>query len=414
MKFIFILLFTISFHLVSSQADIEHWMTDQLGTIAWKKTYEGVLADYHPVTIVLASDKKEIAGYIMHRGDQQKHRLFGQWDNAGLCQLQERDDNDRLTGYITGIIKDDHLSLKWISVSQDKVFDIQAATEGLIKVSSSKPITEWIHLSSEPKMSISVQKPGNGIVVGFANIEGSYVRFDGICLDGSCSFWKTSFKDTQGKEYNLQMRLKTAATYKASLNDVAYSASILHTSPLEIRHIDKTAGFVDFSFPVLQCKAYQEWIETCWNKETGKLDGNEDWHWSDRLVLRSSGWIEIVDETDDYITGLFTNVSNESSRREAFLVFKKDEEMIPLDGLLNSSEDIIKGSASAFSSIDDIRDEQFYSWIEDAGYSILLPTEQGVVMATKFNAVFGDDLRLLSIPESKKLIKRKYWRYFGW
>jgi hypothetical protein len=100
-------------------------MHSQLGKISWEGTYEGVLADYHPVSIVLASDGKQVAGYLIHKGDNRSHRLYGDW-NKDQIQLQERDEYDRLTGYLKGTITNDQVNMEWMSADQSRIFSIIA------------------------------------------------------------------------------------------------------------------------------------------------------------------------------------------------------------------------------------------------------------------------------------------------
>jgi hypothetical protein len=35
-------------------------------------------------------------------------------------------------------------------------------------------------------------------------------------------------------------------------------------------------------------------------------------------------------------------------------------------------------------------------------------------MVTAFDMVYGDEVRMIPVEEGKAMIKRKYWRYFGW
>ncbi len=414
MKFIYTLLLSFFAHAVFAQVNSDDWMTEHLGNITWQKTYTGFLADYHPVTIVLASDKREIAGYLMHHGDSQQHRLLGEWNDSRLFQLQERNDDDRLTGYLTGKIKDDQLDLKWISVNQDRIFEIRATTEQLIKINSKSPAAEWIAIATNPTMSISVQKIYNGLVTGFVIADESYIRFDGTCLDGTCSIWQASYLDPNGDKHKLQMHQKTSTTYKATLDNVSFGANILYTQPLQIRQVDHSTGFIDFTFPKLNSQLYGDWVDAFWHTDSTKLTEAGSLGVAPRLTYRSSGWIEIVDETSSYVSGMVTFINPNGGHREAFLLLKKEGELINPSDLLNTPEDFSKGASLALASMDAEHDETFYSWVENTGYTVLIPTGKGIVMATEFNTIYGDALRLLSVSESKTLIRKKYWKYFGW
>lgn len=414
MKLLPIFIFFLLSHSIFAQVDIDGWITDQLSEVLWQRNYEGMLADYHPVSIVLASDKKEIAGYLVHKGDLQKHRLIGEWNDSRLFQLQERDENGRLTGYLTGKIKDDQLDLKWISINQDRIFEIKATTDQIVKLNSKTPAAEWIVISSDPQTTISVQKMGNGQVAGLALVNEHYVRFEGACMDGVCSVWKTSFNDRDGHEMNLQMHQKAPMAYKANLNNTSYNATVLFSYPLEIRHVDQSAGFIDFTFPKLEDNTYNEWIDAFWNTDSERLLEAGSLDLPPRLDYRSSGWIEIIGQSDSYVSGLVTFINPLGTHRESFLLLKKEGELINPMSLLNAPEDFSKGAEIAMAAIYGEHDKMMYAWLKGVGYEVLAPTAKGLIMVTEFNTIYGDELQMLSIPESKSLIKKKYWKYFDW
>lgn len=127
-----------------------------------------------------------------------------------------------------------------------------------------------------------------------------------------------------------------------------------------------------------------------------------------------SGWIEIVDEGDSYVSGMITYTNPDVSHRESFLWLKKEDVFVPQQELMNTPQDLATASAAAISTDPFIEDEQYNMWLENVGYTLVIPTVSGVAMTTEFNMIYGDDLRLLSVEESKAIIKRKYWKYFGW
>src|SRR5687768_15755228 len=192
------------------QAPNDAWITSQLGAIIWQQTFEGVLADYHPVTLMLASDKYHVAGYLIHKGDNRIHRLWGDWNKKDHVHLQERDEFDRLTGFLKGTITGDQVHLEWMSADQNRMFNIVAYPANLVKIRNFKPVAEWIEVDAEEDFVISVQKMDFGIVSGLAKRNGLYTRFEGYCLDGSCSIWNTVFQNPTGAPTRVQMRQRDA------------------------------------------------------------------------------------------------------------------------------------------------------------------------------------------------------------
>jgi hypothetical protein len=417
-KFIFIIPLLLACRLLNGQAVADAWMNAQLEEITWQESFKGVLADYHPIILELATDQHQVAGYLIHDGDQRRHKLIGDWSKAGHFQLQERDEYDRLTGYLTGSITNDQVQMKWMSADQSRLFDVKAFPERLIKIKNFKPTAEWIVLAGPPAFSLSVQKMDYGIVSGIASFGGHYSRFDGQCLDGTCSIWKTMVQGPDGELIEVQMRQKDQVSYKATIDGIEYKAALQFVTPLAVKQYDNSTGFLDFVYPLFESKKYEQWlglrIDSLWNDGIRQLGANHSPEDIQRLAYRSSGWVEIVDEGESYVSGMITFINPDVVHREAFLWLRKEDEFISQQELTNTPDDLSKASGLALASTAMHGDDDFQAWLTEVGYSLLVPTVAGVAMATEFNMIYGDELSLLSPGDSKLMIKRKYWKYFGW
>ncbi len=418
MKFLIIIPLFIISHELAAQAKGDAWLNDHLEMIKWERTYKGVLADYHPITLVLASDHHQVAGYLIHLGDQRKHKLLGDWSATDRFQLQERDEYGRLTGYLNGSITNDEVEMEWMSADQSRLFSVKAFPDQLIKIKNFKPVAEWIEIEGTPKVTLSVQKMDYGIVSGLANRDGYYSRFEGYCLDGTCSIWNTVLQNPEGAPIRVQMRQKDHSTYKASLNGKDYVATIISMTPLTLKQFDNSMGFLDFVYPQFESSSFKSWmslwIDKMWTEGVDYLTAANQQEYPGRLVHRSSGWIEIIDEGETYVSGLVTFINPGATRREPFVWLKREDEFVAQDELINTPADIKKASTIALGSISNPEDKEYHAWLEKAGYTFLVPASPGLVAMTEFNMIYGDDLNLISIEESKTLIKRKYWKYFGW
>ncbi len=415
----FTLLIILSFcHGIYSQAPTDAWICSQLGPVTWHQTYEGVLADYHPVTITLASDNKHIAGYLTHKGDNRTHRLMGDWSKKDLFQLQERDEYDRLTGYLRGSITGDQVHMEWMSADQSRMFNIVAYPTNLIKVKNFKPVAEWILVDADQDIMVSVQKMDFGIVSGIAFREGQYSRFEGYCLDGMCSIWNTVLQNPDGPPIRIQMRQRDGLSYKAIIDGREYPATISSSIPLAVRQYDNSMGFLDFVYPQFESKTYDQWlgrwIDKVWTDGINHLTANNHPGTSGRLVHRSSGWIEIFEADENYISGMITYINPGSTRRESFIWLKKEDLFLSAADLLNAPGDMekISGLMLELSGQDD--DQEYMNWLRGAGYAYLVPSKKGIVLLTEFNMIYGDDIRSLPVDRSKAFIKKKYWKFFGW
>ena len=395
---------------------MDPWIQSQLTGLSWATTYKGVLADFHPVTISLVSDNYHIAGYLIHDGDGKKHRLLGEASKNGQVQLQERDQNDRLTGYLTGTITKDQLLMDWISPEKNRMFQVRATPESLIKIKTFKPVSEWIQVSSAPSISMAVQKMDHGIVSGIANRDGHYTRFEGYCLDGSCSLWNTIIQNPTGAPIKVQMRQRDTQTYKATIDGVDYTGTIYSSLPLVVKRYDNSLGFLDFVYPQLGSEVFENWvkhfIDPMWEKGTAMLGGKSDAN--GRLVYRSSGWIEILEDNPQFTSGIVTFINPGDTKRTPFLWLKKEEIIMATQELYNVPEDATQASSLAVKSTAREDEEGYQAWLSKAGYPFMLPTSNGVAMATEFNMIYGDDICLLPETSGKAMIKRKYWKYFGW
>jgi len=404
---------------LTAQETADAWMKAQLGSITWQESYQGVLADYHPITIILASDKEQIAGYLMHEGDHIQHRLIGDWSASGDVQLQERDAYDRLTGYLTGAVNPDQVIMKWISADQNRVFDVKAFPSHLIKIKNFKPADEWIEVAGPPTLTLAVQKMDYGIVSGMANYNGIYARFEGNCLDGTCSIWSTVIPDENGNPLRIQMRQRDQAVYKVMLNDKEYKGDIRFGRPLALRTFDNSSGFLDFVYPRFESKTFDAWlgqkVDSIWQKEIRELNqAAADPDHPGRLTYRSSGWIEVLSEGPTYVSGMITFIHPDQVHRETFVWLKKEDDFIAQSELLNSPAEVQRVSASALASTSASGDEAYDTWLKQVGFTMVVPTPAGALLSTPFDVVFGDEMMLRPLEESKAMIKKKYWKYFGW
>lgn len=412
------LVFLFGLSLLKAQVRDDAWISSHLNKIVWEKSYKGVLADYHPVTISLASDHNQICGYLIHQGDQRKHRLIGDWSRTDRFLLQEHDEYDRLTGYLTGSITNDQVQMEWMSADQSRLFSVKAFPESLIRIKNFKPVAETIQIMGATPIYLSVQKMDYGIVSGLTRMGRHLSRFEGYCLDGTCSIWNTVIQNPDGAPIRVQMRQRDATSYRATLNGTEYQGHIVSVTPLVVRQFDNSVGFLDFVYPKFTSTSFDSWLaqrlDQVWNEGTRYLNSINHPEQSGRLVHRSSGWIEILEEGESYVSGMFTFIHPGMTRREIFVWLRKEDAFLPQSELLNTTADLDKGAAQALASATSLTDEEYSGWLREAGYDYLLPTASGIVMSTEFNMVYGDDMRLLTPAEGKALIKKKYWRYFGW
>ena len=193
---------------------------------------------------------------------------------------------------------------------------------------------------------------------------------------------------------------------------------ISHTTPLTAKLYDNSTGFLDMIYPAFQSKVFNSWlaarIDSLWNQGIEDLKNGIAQETPDRLVYRASGWIEILDENEQFVSGMLTYIHPQQVERESFLWLKKEDEFIPQEEFLNLPNDLEKVSAKAVASAETGEEPQYEAWLQESGYQFVVPMQSGVAMITEFSMIYGDEYHLLTGEESKSLIKKKFWKYFNW
>ena len=412
----FLLILLMSGH-AAGQSDTA-WIRGQLDRITWQKTYSGVLAEYHKVIIVLATDGHLVAGTLVHEGDSEVHRLIGDWNANKQMQLQERDINDRLTGYLRGDVSEDHLSMEWISADQKRAFRVNALPGDLIRIGGFKAVSEWIEVSTQPAMAISVQKMDFGMISGLLIRQGVVTRFEGRCQDGQCSIWNATLPGDDSRPTKLSMRQRSATAYTVGFNGGEYAGVITFTAPLKVNTFSNRAGFMDLVWPDLPGKTYAAWVEqlktSFWPEEMKRLQAIEREDTGTRLAHRTSGWIEILEANEDMVSGLMTVTQPGSTRREAFVWLRREDELMTDEAWLNTPANGKDISLLALNNGHAETDASYMEWLRETGYAHTLPVRYGLLATTDFHIVYGDDLNALPASAVRPYVKKKYWRYFHW
>lgn len=384
-----------------------------LGKITWSKQYNGVIAEYHPIAISLSSDQKWIVGTIQKPGEKKLYHLTGEWRQGDKVLLQERDEFDRLTGYVKGTLADDHADLEWISADQSRIFSIHVLTNRLIKVGGFKPLMEWIECSDGSYLS--VQKMDYGWISGLHIDKGIISRMDGNCQDGQCSIWSGNAYNDQGSPVKLSCQQRSSTTYRILKDGKELTGTILFTTPLALREFSTSNGFMDLVYPQLDTTNFTGWlkeiIDPVWQKEEKRLLDFYSDRVEDRLTYRTSAWIEVTEENEQWVSGLLTIQLPDSIFRKTFLWLKKEKELSTEQEWLMGP---IQKSAIHDAALQEavLQEDEYGNWIRDNGYTHVVPAKSGMIAITDFHSVYGDNFQLVNGIKAKDAIKKKYVKYF--
>lgn len=381
--------------------------------ILWSKDYTGVIAEYHPVSISLSSDKKWITGTIQKTGDPVKYYLSGEWKQGAKVLLQERDEFDRLTGYVKGTLADDHADLEWISADRSRIFSIHVYTNRLIKIGGFKPVMEWIECSDGSFLSI--QKMDFGWISGLLIQNEQVQRLDGNCQDGQCSIWSGSVYHERTKPTKLSCQQRTATTYRIVKDGKEVTGTIAGRTPLAVKAFSNANGFMDLVYPLLDTTRFTPWlmemVGPSWNLEEKELKSLKSDHVEDRLAFRTSAWVEIAEDNDQWSSGILTMQMPDTVFRKSFIWSKKDKEVITESDWLMGPLQRDELQQTVMSQANPEEDD-FGNWVRDVGYTYLLPVRYGLLTITEFDSFYGDSFFLLNSPKVKDAVKRKYSKYF--
>jgi len=403
--------------LASTQADTA-WYRSQLERITWQRSYQGVLAEYHPIRITLATDRHLLAGILVHAGESEVHRLVGDWSDSRRFLLQERDQDDRLTGYLRGEVTEDHVDMEWISADQSRAFRIRAVPDQLIRIGGFRPVSEWIDVNTEPGLAISVQKMDYGIISGLVIRDGVVSRFEGQCQDGQCSIWNATVAGPDGTRRKLSMRQRSATTYLVGYDGREMPGTITSTFPLKVESYCNRAGFLDLVYPDFPGKSYAAWLARVnagfWPDELERLKTLERVEPDSRLAYRVSGWVEVLEANEDVVSGVMTIALPGKTRREPFLWLRREDEVMTGGDWLNLPSQQREIDQLALQQSRPEATDAFHQWIRSSGYVHSLPTRFGLLALTDFHRVFGDDMTALPFDQVRGFVRKKYWKYFNW
>src|SRR5690606_34685170 len=156
--------------------------------------------------------------------------------------------------------------------------------------------------------------------------------FDGNCQDGQCSIWSATVYDDGGNAHPLSCQQRTPTTYKIVLDKKEHKGNIAYTTTLAVREFSTANGFMDLVYPVIDTTTFTKWlmkiIDPVWKVQEDLLKNQSTHFAEDRLAFRTSAWIEIVEENEQWLSGLLTIQLPDSTFREAFLWLKREQEIV--------------------------------------------------------------------------------------
>lgn len=386
-------------------------------TVKWQKTYKGRFDDAAVVEVSLGYDGKICRGFLVYPQSNTRIRLEGKMDTSGF-KLEERNDNQRVSGYISGRIQGKSLTAEWNNSDNSLGGRIEAEEVPLqapVNCSDNKWSSRYITRYNNARCDMVLVRAQGGILDGFMWIEsdGETYRLKGeIKPDGTYEL------DALGEADRLVAII--SGEFKAGQGTVCrWTGS---GEKREFKFILKDhfqMGCYDYadynaSFDVLHphtvcepCNTWldeqvRQWLEKCKSVfESQNLKQTPE----TRNVQRASAWPEITCWTDNLLSGYLTFSDTRSSETQG-IAYNFDLK----NGKLINPEDLFVKSFSYKNWFSDFAnkempklpsfaaDPQFRSWLVEEGFPLMVIRREGFELSTLFHPFYGR--QTLFIPYS--------------
>ena len=377
-------------------------------TVKWQKTYKGRFDDAAVVEVSLGYDGKICRGFLVYPQSNTRIRLEGKMDTSGF-KLEERNDNQRVSGYISGRIQGKSLTAEWNNSDNSLGGRIEAEEVPLqapVNCSDNKWSSRYITRYNNARCDMVLVRAQGGILDGFLWIESDGTTYR---LKGEAKSDGTYEMDALGEADRLVAII--SGEFKAGQGTVCrWTGS---GEKREFKFILKDhfqMGCYDYadynaSFDVLHphtvcepCNTWldeqvKQWLEKCKSVfESQNLKQTPE----TRNVQRASAWPEITCWTDNLLSGYLTFSDTRSSETQG-IAYNFDLK----NGKLINPEDLFVKSFSYKNWFSDFAnkempklpsfaaDPQFRSWLVEEGFPLMVIRREGFELSTLFHPFYG-------------------------
>ena len=390
--------------------------------------YEGLLESYHPFQLVLTFDEKDCSGYYKFNSSGVHFSLEGDIEEDGSLAFVELDQNEQISGYLSGKYDQREFSLMWRDVNKLSELNMKlkkvdsfsekqfvGQEESLIKIvakSYGKRIDLWQDVQ-EQKINIVGQN--------FPYFSFSY-RCNNDCtkIESTGLRKESKYKAFQMVPFNEQK--ETITFYKKDGTKYLFVGEREETIYMKHKTFADYRVMIDLSYPVTKSFEFNKWIETNINEVqqtlldeiyNSILDDQGDIP-DERYQFEAYSWYDIDYVSSDIISGTITHTKSWKSDTEkiAFIFDNKEQKMLDLQDLFKSgfdhkefmSEFLIKQKQNMSAGN---LDGPKLSWISRDNFDNISINEMGLICNSDYSVIFGDNKFIIPFENIKKHVKNK-------
>jgi hypothetical protein len=396
--------------------------------LQWIKKFTGRMDDVSDVELTLGFDGKYCKGFLTYIESQSKLKLDGTFDENGL-QLVEIDSNRDTSGFLKGKILDKNLFAEWTNFNNSigsiiECEETDVAKIGLSHCGDNKWINKYNINYNGGNFEIILSRFNNGLLFGKCWIETGNLNYTlkGEINDNGDFFINLTKTDGteagsfQGTMLQIQTLNLDWAT-KAGKHQYLTFPMIETLSVGCYEYADYSNSY-DVLYPKTRCIACNTWMErkvTNWlTKCKGSFASNpQKQNPSNRAAQRASGWVDISLWNDDLFCGTltFTESWADEPNGISFNFDLNTGKEIKLEDLFLKNFDaknwIESFKTKEIAKLPQIAEKDFKNWIDQEGFPLLMLQREGIVLATTFHPVFGQQKIMIPYTVLKPYLKKE-------
>ena len=399
--------------------------------VQWVKHYKGRIDDLNDVAISLAFDGKNCKGELLYLRSKEIFDLVGILKKDKII-LQEIDQDQNISGYLKGELKEDKLKLDWSNTTNSiggRILLNEVAEP--FNVPTYCGDNKWIRLYKgligREKVELFLHKESSQAVNGTAyfknknktfQVRGFIDAFDNVNLN-----IKDHFDQLQGK---LEGTFDEKQKFNANFLDQSHSQTTCSFYMKNfllvgcIEYADYSTSY-DVLYPKTQNASFNKWVEQLteeWIKSCKLYSIETKKHYTKmepalRSAIRANVWCSVDYYSDKLISGMLTFSNTWTSEEENRVInfdLKKNVEI--------NTEDIFKSDFDYRELLrgylnDQISKHELYKnldyreWLSKEDFPFFTIRKDGINFSTKFNPIFGQQEVLIPYTRLKGHIRKK-------
>jgi hypothetical protein len=388
--------------------------------LKWVKKYAGRMDDVSDIELNLGFDGKNCKGFLTYLESNAKLQLVGVFNEKSGLNLVEIDANRDTSGYIKGKIEDKMLHADWNNYN-NSIGSIIACEEisetklGRSHCGDNKWINKYNVNYNGGNFEIILCRFNNGILFGNSWMETGNINYDlkgEITENGDffINLYKSDGSEAGSFQGNMQSIQSLNLDWATKLGKHQYLVfPLVETLSVGCYEFADYTNSYDVLYPKTRCNTCNTWMErkvTTWlNRCKGSFASNpQKQNPKNRAAQRASGWVDISLWNEDLFCGTmtFTESWADEPNGVAFNFDLNTGKEIKVEDLFIKNFDaknwLENYRLKEVLKLPQLKETDFKNWIEQEGFPLFMLQREGIVLATPFHPVFGQ--QKITIPYS--------------